>query len=126
MSSERGLKWLVGRRWFWALAITLLFLQPLVRTLFRERPKLPPVGAQLSSFELVRETGEPVGTRDLGGKVWVASFVPASDFGEVGAALSRVQRRLRHMGDSYRLVTIVVDPIDPKALAEKAKALHPN
>jgi protein SCO1/2 len=128
-NSRRGLAWLVGRPWFWAIAIAVLFLQPLVRTFLRERPQLPPVGAQLSPFELVRETGARFGTRELTGRVWIASFAPTDDGArELGASLAKVQRRLRHMGDSYRIVTFATDPARDTVAAEAAlaRSLHAN
>ncbi len=125
------LPWLVGRPWFWAIAIALLFAQPLLRTFFRQRPQLPPVGAQLQPFELQRETGEPFGTRELAGRVFIAGFLPSDASlapGELGQSLLKVQHRLRHMGDSYRLVTFAVDPARDTVAAEAALAhsLHAN
>jgi hypothetical protein len=114
--NERGLAWLVGRPWFWIVAISILFLQPLVRTFLRERPQLPPVGAAAPSFELTRETGAPLRSEDLAGKVWVAAFGDES-------ALAPIQKRLRHMGDSYRLITFALDGGD---LAARARAVHAN
>ncbi len=111
--NSRGLPWLVGRWWFWALAISILFAQPIVRTLLRPPPILPKVYGRLSEFKLTREDGRTFGSDNLKGKVWVASFIALSDAHaaeKMEGMMHQLHRRLRKLGDSFRLVTFTVDP----------------
>ena len=128
VTRESTLAWIVWRWWFWALAVAILFAQPLVRTLLREKPVLPPVGAAVPAFEALRETGQPFGTRELGGRVWVASFVVADEADDTLEILRKLQRRLRHMGDSYRMVSFaaIPDQDDVARLAALARRAHAN
>lgn len=130
--NDRGLSWLVGRWWFWALAVSLLFAQPLVRTFLRSAPIAPPVGASLPEFHLVRESGAAFDPSTVSGRVWVATFVqPGAHDADADATLDavlRLQRRLRNMGDAVRLVTLPSDDSAPTAQAMErlSRAHHAN
>ena len=129
-TTESGFKWLVGRWWVWALAIAILFAQPLVRTFIRPAPHAPPQGVGLPAFHLVREDGSPFDPHEVSGRVWVAQFVqpgaPEAD-GALETMLA-LQKRLRNMGDSVRLVTLPSDDSGPSTEVMKglAKAHHAN
>jgi cytochrome oxidase Cu insertion factor (SCO1/SenC/PrrC family) len=127
-TATRTIYWLVARWWFWALAVAILFGQPLVRTFLRQAPHVPPVGAAVPAFELVRETGEKVDPSTVSGRVWVASWVKpgAPEADATLEALLRLQKRLRNLGDAVRLVTIASEPATPEILAASARAHHHN
>src|SRR5581483_6295140 len=66
---------LVSRPVFWAVALALLFGVPLGRSVLRGVPAAPPDLGPLPEFALTDQTGQPFGTRDLRGKIWVADFI---------------------------------------------------
>jgi hypothetical protein len=94
MARDSGFAWLVGRWWFWTALVSLLFAQPLVRVFLRDPPVLPKVIAAVPEFGARQE---------LDGKVWLASD-PANT-----AELLRLHRRLRKLGDSFRIVVLPLD-----------------
>jgi len=109
------MKWLVGRWWFWALAIGSLFAMPLVRVLMRPPPSLPGVRGHAPDFSLIRQGGEgdaglPFAGHDLGGQVWVASRFDAADASAAMRAMHTLERRMRKLGNAFMLVSVVVDP----------------
>ncbi|BDG08471.1 SCO family protein [Anaeromyxobacter paludicola] len=89
-------------------------------------PRELPVLAQLPAFQLLDQDGKPFGTRELDGKVWLASFLytrceticPA-----ITAKMRRVQDEIEPLGPRMRLVSISVDPDydTPARLAVYAK-----
>jgi hypothetical protein len=116
MQKESGFAWLVGRWWFWTAAVVLLFAQPLVRTLLREPPHLPPKLAVLPSSRLRAE---------LRGKTWIAGFHASS------AELLRLHRRLRKLGDTFRIVVLddaspSHDPLAPLSAVIDGKSTRIN
>jgi len=123
-----SLTWLVGRRWFWLLAVLILFGTPLVRTFVRRAPHVPPVGSAVPPFALVRESGAAFNPATVSGRVWVAAWVepgdPAAD--ATLEALLKVQHRLRNMGDAVRLVTFSSRPSTPQIMEGLARAHHYN
>jgi protein SCO1/2 len=118
---------LVGKPAFWALAVALLFLVPIGRSLARGTPEPPSLRLPLPAFELTDQTGKPFGSADLRGKIWVADFVfttcPTA-CPRLTQRMLRVQRRCKNMGDALHLVTFTVDPENdtPERLAEFARA----
>jgi cytochrome oxidase Cu insertion factor (SCO1/SenC/PrrC family) len=128
MQAAKAISWLVGRWWFWILAVAILFGQPLIRTFARHAPPAPPVGAAVPEFHLSRENGTPIDPSSVSGRVWVAVWVqpgaPESD--AILESLFGLQHRLRNMGDAIRLVTLATAPATPQALEGMAKAHHYN
>jgi protein SCO1/2 len=104
---------LVGKPWFWMVAIGLVFLLPLGRALGRSVPKAPALKLALPDFHLVDQDGKPFGLSDLRGRVWVADFVFTSCpdvCPRLTERMGKIQHRARNLGDAFHLVTISVDP----------------
>ncbi len=118
---------LVGRPAFWIAVVGLLGAWPAVWALRSPVPPPPPVLATLPPFRLTDQDGAPFGSRELQGKVWVASFIftrcttvcPA-----ITAQMARIQDRMRNLEPAFRLVSFSVDPSfdTPPQLAAYARA----
>jgi protein SCO1/2 len=125
-----------GRSWprsllrspfFWA-ALGGLIAIPAMRPLLRYEPAPPPVLYRLPPFSLIDTRGEPFGSAQLEGQVYVADFI----FTRCGSicplltrAMSRLDRRYRESGvEGVRLVSITVDPQfdTPQVLSEYGAA----
>jgi protein SCO1/2 len=110
---ERLVAWLVGRAAFWALLVGVGFSWPVIWSLRTPLPPPPPALSTLPAFELTDQAGQPFGSRDLAGRVWIASFVftrcpdacPA-----LVRVLARIQGRARNLEPAFHLVTFTVDP----------------
>ena len=117
---------LLARPLFWAVALILLFGVPLGRSFLRRLPPAPPVLATLEPFSLTDQRGQPFGTRDLAGKVWVADFIFTSCqtmCPVLTSKMAEVAHRARHLGPDFHLVSFSVDPDrdTPTVLAAYAK-----
>src|SRR4051812_33393189 len=100
---HRTLQALVGRPWFWFLALGLVFVIPIGRALARDMPKAPAMKMALPAFQLTNEQGQPYGLKDLHGKVWVADFVFTSCPSvcpKLTKRMGEVQHRARNLGDA--------------------------
>lgn len=102
----------------------------LIRPLLRREPAPPPVLAQLPAFELRNQRGEPFGSADLAGKVYIASFFFArcpSICPTIMSGMAKLQEgyKVREI-DGIRLVSITVDPENdtPEVLLDYAGRLH--
>jgi protein SCO1/2 len=99
----------------------------LMRPLLRREPPPPPVVGRLPDFSLVAASGEPFGSENLRGKVWVASFFFTrcpSICPELMKSMAELQRRYAEERGlaAIRLVSISVDPANdtPERLREAA------
>ena len=77
----------------------------------------------LPAFTLTDQRGQPFGTRDVAGKVWVANFIFTACQQAcplLSERMAEVGRRARHLGPDFHLVSISVDPErdTPAKLAE--------
>lgn len=106
------------------VAYPLLF-RPLFKSCMSHVPEPPPVYGQLPDFTLVSQDGEPFGSEDLRGEVWVANFI----FTSCPSVCPSLTRAMKSLQDRYeqndipvRLVSITVDPeVDtPQKLREYA------
>lgn len=98
--------------WFWSALFGVVFLTA-IRPLTRHVPDPPPVLSTLPAFELIDQSGETFGTRDLHGHVYVASFfftTCKSICPALMRAISELQRRYDRIDASIRIVSITVDP----------------
>jgi len=90
--------------------VTLGFLGPRLR----RGPAPPPVIAQLPSYELVDQRGQPFGGRELAGDVYVANFIftrCSSICPLLTRAMALLQERFDERGIAeIKLVSFTVDP----------------
>lgn len=117
---------LVGKPWFWVVFILVIIVGPVSRAFLHGVPRPPEMKLPLPAFELTNERGAPYGSADLRGKIWVADFVFTSCptvCPKLTQRMLEIQRRSRHLGDAFHLVTITVDPENdtPEKLAAYAQ-----
>lgn len=109
----------------WAFFLGAVFVTA-IRPFLRFEPDPPPVTGHLPSFELVDRTGQPFGSRDLAGRVYVANFFFSrcqSICPTLMKSVARLQDRYDEAGvDGVRIVSITVDPSHdtPQQLREVA------
>jgi protein SCO1/2 len=116
---------LVGRPLFWVLVLGVTFGWPIVRTLRQELPEPPPVLGRAPDFELVRQDGRVFSSRELAGRVFVATLVctRCPDVApELQQRMFQIQHRGRNLGRFFHIVSFAVDPDHdtPERLAELA------
>ena len=112
----------------WGFLIGIVILT-LIRPLLRHVPAPPPVLSQLPGFSLVGLDGQPFGSAELRGQVYVANFFFTSCRSICPAIMKGVSRlqdgfAQRHI-EGIRLVSISVDPEHdtPEVLGEYAKSM---
>lgn len=116
-----------GRPLLWSIVLSVLAAWPIVWSVRTSLPPAPPVLGVVPAFELTDEAGRPFGSRELEGRVWVASFVFTrceTVCPRITARMARVQDRARDLEPALRLVSFSVDPEHdtPARLAEYARA----
>jgi protein SCO1/2 len=120
---QTGLSALVSRPLFWSLFVALGVAIPIARTLRVSLPSPLPVLSSVPEFQFTDQNGQPFGSQQLRGKVWVANAIftrcptvcPAST-----QHMAQVQHRGRGLGGYFHLVSFSVDPdydTPPKLLA---------
>jgi len=117
----------VGLPLTWILLIALIAAWPIAWALRTPLPPRLPVLGTVPPFELTAQDGGAFGSKDLAGRVWVASFIftrcelacPA-----ITRQMARIQGRTRNLEPAFHLVSISVDPEfdDPARLAAYARA----
>ena len=96
---------------------------PIFRSVTRRLGASPAVLGTLPAFTLTDQRGQPFGTRELAGRVWVADFIFTSCQEAcplLSQKMAEVGRRARKLGPDFHLVSISVDPArdTPARLAE--------
>jgi len=66
---------LVQNPMVWAVVMGILFGVPVYRSMTRRLTASPPILGGLPAFTLTDQRGQPFGSRELAGKVWVADFI---------------------------------------------------
>lgn len=117
---------LVGRPVFWSLFIALGLGIPMVRSIRVALPKPLPVLSAVPEFQFTDQNGQPFGTKQLRGRIWVANAIftrcptvcPDST-----RHMAAIQHRGRGLGEYFHLVSFSVDPENdtPQALLAYAK-----
>ncbi len=105
--------WLVGKPIFWLAFVLAIGSWPLVWSLRTTLPAPLPVLATLPSFQLTDQQGKPFGSKDLEGRVWVASLIftrCVTTCPAITAQMARIQARTAQLVPAFRLVSISVDP----------------
>jgi protein SCO1 len=105
--------------------MAVLFGVPIYRSMTRRLTASPMVLGGLPAFTLTDQRGQPFGSRELAGKIWVANFMFTSCQGVcplLSQRMAEVGKRARHLGPDFHLVSISVDPErdTPQRLAEYA------
>lgn len=75
VAMENFLQKLVLKKTFWLFFIGLGFAIPIFRTLNRELPPPLPVHYKINPYELTNQFGQPFGSQQLMGKVYIANFM---------------------------------------------------
>ena len=117
---------LVAKPFVWAALLGVLFGVPIFRSMTRRLGASPVVLGTLPAFTLTDQRGQPFGTRDVAGKVWVANFIFTACQQAcplLSERMAEVGRRARHLGPDFHLVSISVDPErdTPAVLADYAR-----
>jgi protein SCO1 len=113
--------------WLWAV-VFMMVLIPVLRPLTRRVPDPPPVISKLPEFSLTDQSGKTFGTKELEGRVWVASFFFTSCVTvcpRLMAATKTLQERYAQNEVPVHLVSITVDPDTdtPEKLAAYAQKI---
>ncbi len=121
----------MGKPAFWITFLLLVFAVPLGRALLRPGPRPLEVYGTLPPFRFTDSAGQPFGTAELTGRVYIASFL----FTTCGSAcpmiarkVSAMQKRLGQANGQVHLVSFTVDPErdTPERLAGFGRAYHQN
>src|SRR5262245_32356743 len=95
---------IVSRPLFWVVFVTVAMAVPMVRAILTPLPPPLPVLSQVPRFQLTDQHGNPYGSDQLEGKIWVANFIftrcptvcPA-----LTSAMGKVQHRGRNLGEAW-------------------------
>ena len=99
--------------YLWAFFAGVLFLT-LLRPLLKREPAPPPVLGVLPRFTLISQSGQPFGSDELSGQVFVCDFI----FTRCASICPRLTEAMRRLDERYaaegvsgvKLVSISVDP----------------
>lgn len=121
----------VGRPLFWIVVLGALAAWPLIWSLRTPVPPPAPVLGAVPAFQLTDQDGRAFGSKDLAGRVWVASFIFTrceTVCPRVTAQMARVQARTGNLAPALHLVSFSVDPDHdtPARLAAYAQAHRAN
>jgi protein SCO1/2 len=117
----------VGRPLTWAVVVALIAAWPIAWALLTPLPARLPVLGTVPPFELTAQDGGRFGSKDLAGRVWLASFMFTrceTDCRDITPQMARIQGRTRNLEPAFHLVSFSVDPgfDDPARLAAYARA----
>jgi protein SCO1/2 len=103
----------VSRPLFWAVFVALGIGIPMVRSMTTPLPKPLPVLSTLPEFQFTNQYGQPYGSKQLSGKVWIANFIFTrcpTICPVFTQKMGELQHRVRNLGPSIHLVSFSVDP----------------
>jgi protein SCO1/2 len=104
---------LIRSKLFWVLFIAYGFSYPIYRSLNRTLPPEPPIIAQVPEYELISENGQRFGSKQLKGRVYLASFVFTrcpTVCPKMLREMESIQKRVRGTGQKVAIVSFTVDP----------------
>ncbi len=125
---------LVGRPAFWIVFLALAFGIPVLRSMTRDLPKIPPPIGQVAPFSLVDQEGRIISEMDLRGKVWVGCFVTMSESqaaDDLTKTMARIRFRTRNLSHAFHLVSFSLEAgrdslENRKAFADRFHAASPT
>ena len=129
--NETQLEKLMRSYWFWGIFTITMFFIPIINSLRKTLPPPTPVIGKVPSYELTNEFGKPFGSKNLKGRVYLASFAftscPTTCLGLM-KNLQIVQKRIRGLGQKVAIITFSVDPENdtPKILFKYARQYQAN
>jgi protein SCO1/2 len=117
----------VGRPLTWVVVVALIAGWPIAWGVLTPLPPRLPVLGTVPAFELTAQDGSPFGSKDLAGRVWLASFMFTrcqTGCPDTTLRMARIQGRTRNLEPAFHLVSFSVDPAfdDPARLAAYARA----
>jgi protein SCO1 len=130
-SDRTWLEKLVLSKTFWLIFTLMGFTYPIVKTVYRELPPELPRYHIVPNFELTSNHGQPFGSKNLNGKVYMATFAFTSCPTTCPALMEKmqlVQKRVRGLGQKIAIVTYTVDPETdtPQLLKKHADKVQAN
>jgi protein SCO1 len=128
---ETFIQRLVGRKTFWALVCSLLFIYPMYRSMNRTLPPELPVYSQLPAFSLTNDFGKTFGSNELKGKIYFVSFTNTEHINanpELAKTFRTIQKRMRGVRNEASHITITTEPeFDTVSILNKsARKLQAN
>lgn len=114
---ESKVEKLVRSKLFWILFFAMTFSYPIFRSMNRELPPELPRLSQVPEFTLTNSFGKPFGSKDLKGRIYMASFMFTSCPTTCPGLIERMkvaQKRLKGLGQKVALLSITVDPVFDK------------
>ena len=116
----------VARPIAWVILVAVIAAWPIAWSLRTPLPPRLPILGTVQPFQLTAQDGNPFGSKDLAGRVWVVSLM-FTRCQTICLALARsmgkIQSRTRNLEPEFHLVSISVDPeFDrPERLVEYAR-----
>jgi protein SCO1/2 len=119
----------MSRKVFWLFFVALAFSYPIYRSMNRVLPPELPRLFQLPEFSLTNEMGQPFGSKEIKGRIVIASFAFTSCPTTCPGLMEKmqvVQKRVKGLGTKVALLTFTVDPENdtPEVLNKYARELN--
>lgn len=131
LRKENFLEKLVLKPWFWLILVSFGLLFPIVKSVLRPLPPDQPVYYKVPDYSLTNRFGQPFGSTNLKGKVYMATFMFTSCPSTCTTLMKKVQiiqKRVRGLGNKVGIVSISVDSENdtPAVLNKYATKLRAN
>lgn len=115
-----------GSPLFWVVFVLILSSYPFIRARIANPPEIPKFHGTVPEFQFTDEQGQSFGSKELRGKVWIASFMftSCSSFcPELIRKLMYVRDKIKNVKWMVNLVSFTVDPLrdTPEVLDRYAK-----
>jgi len=120
---------IVSSKLFWVIAVSFLFAFPILKSIKRQLPDPLPIIGSVPDFTFMNENGQPFGSNELKGKVYIANFIFTSCQTVCPNLLGKiktVQHRMRGVIDRAAIVSFTVDPENDSSEVLYAKAREMN